>query len=397
MFSDSARSSLRILVLGYIIRGPLGGMTWHHLQYLLGLRSLGHDVYFLEDSGDTEQSCYNPTLGTVTRDPTFGLTYADEVFSRVGLNEKWAYYDALSARWLGPAASTAVELTRTADVVVNLSYSNSARPWIEMIPVRILVDTDPVFTQIRNLTQAVRVKELETYNAFFSFGENIASGLSTVPDDGIPWLATRQPVALEEWPCLPIPVGAPLTTVMQWDSYPAREWEGRTFGLKSTSFWDVVELPRLVDVPLSIALGSPSSPRDLLSQKGWDIVDPIAVSRDPWSYQHFIQVSGGEFSVAKHGYVVSRSGWFSERTANYMATGRPVVVQETGFSDWLPSGMGVLPFTTLEDAVVAIDRLHTDPGAHARAARELAEEYFEAKRVLQQLFDAGFAAAQATG
>jgi hypothetical protein len=208
-------SGLRIVVLGYVVRGPLGGMAWHHLQYVLGLTRLGHDVYFVEDSDDYP-SCYDPDRGLTDTDPTYGLRFATAAFERLGLAERWAFYDAHAGRWHGPHEGRVRRALAGADLVLNVSGVNPLRPWLADIPVRVLIDTDPVFTQIRHLTDPAARAVTDQNTAFFSFGENIAQGTAAVPDDGLPWQPTRQPVVLEEWPVTPGPAKGMFTTVMQW-------------------------------------------------------------------------------------------------------------------------------------------------------------------------------------
>lgn len=377
---------LRIVVLGYIVRGPLGGLAWHHLQYVMGLARLGHDVYFVEDSDDYP-SCYDPVRHVVDADPSYGLRFAAESFERVGLGDRWAYHDAHTSRWSGPAGDRILGVCAATDLVVNVSGVNPLRPWLAEVPARALIDTDPVFTQIRHLTDPAARALAARHTVFLSFGENIAAGSATVPDDGLPWLPTRQPVVLDAWPLTPGPRGGRFTTVMQWESYAAREHGGRRYGMKSASFAPYLDLPARVGSALELAIGGDSAPRALLQDKGWSIRDPLRVGRDPWSYQRYLRRSKAEFAVAKHGYVASNSGWFSERSAGYLASGRPVVAQETGFTEWLGTGSGVLAFGTPEAAVEAIAEVAGDYDRHCRAARAVAAAYFDAGDVLSQLVE----------
>lgn len=373
-------------MLGYIVRGALGGHAWQHLQYAIGLRQLGHDVYFLEDSDDFE-SCYDPTTHEMTRDPSFGLEFARSIFKHVGMPERWAYYDAHTAMWLGPSAPDVDELCRTADVCLNVSGVNPLRDWMLQVPLRVLVDTDPVFTQVRNLTDPAALQSAQGHNAFFTFAENIGTGDCGVPSDGLTWQPTRQPIVVEAWPVVPAPRDAIFSTMMQWESYPTVRHEGRTYGMKSLSFEPYFELPSKVVARLELAIGSASAPRDRLAQAGWIVRDPYELSRDPWIYQGFIQGSKAEFTVAKHGYVSTASGWFSDRSAEYLASGRPVVTQETGFSRWLEADCGVLAFRSPDEARDAIERVCADYKRHSRAAREIAESFFESRRVLTSLLE----------
>jgi hypothetical protein len=378
---------MRIIVLGYMIRGPIGGLAWHHLQYAAGLKRLGHEVYFLEDSDDYP-SCYDPSRDTTGTDPGYGLAFAADAFARVGLHDAWAFYDAWSSRWLGPASSRVDDLCASAELLLNVSGVNPLRSWYLRVPERVLIDTDPVFTQIRHLTDPYAREQAERHTRFFSFGENIGTPGCRVVDDGFRWRPTRQPVVMDLWPVVEAPAGAPFTTVMQWESYPAREFAGARYGNKSESFAPYLDLPGRTSATLELAIGSPTAPRPMLSRRGWRIRDPLEIAPDPWKYQQYIRGSRGEFSVAKQGYVVSASGWFSERSACYLASGRPVVVQDTGFSRWLPTGAGVFCFATLDEAVAALDEVEERHDFHCRAAREIAEAYFDSRKVLQELLEA---------
>jgi hypothetical protein len=385
--SKNRSAQLRILVLGYIIRGPMGGMTWHHLQYLLGLQALGHSVLYIEDSGDSEHSCYHPHSGITGADPTYGLQYAATVFQRSGFGDSWAYYDAHTRSWLGPLGSHAVAQANEYDLLINLSCANPVREWFRSIPLRILLDTDPAFTQIRHLTDPARRELALRHNAFFSFAENIGTTRASIPDDGFSWKPTRQPVVLDAWPVVPAPAQPHFSTVMQWESYRALEYAGRSYGVKCQSFADYVDLPRRAGQVFEIAMGSPSAPRKELREQGWRLLNPLGVAADPWSYQEFIQRSKAEFGVAKQGYVTGTTGWFSERSAAYLASGRPVVVQDTGFSDWLETGLGVVTFRSLEEAIEGVRNIDRDYTQHCRKARYLAVEYFDSSKVLSSLLD----------
>jgi hypothetical protein len=387
-------SRLRVVVLGYLVRGPVGGLAWHHLHYVMALDALGHEVYFIEDSDDYA-SCYDPTTDTRGTDPRYGLSFAAAAFGRLGLEDRWAYFDAHRDRWCGPCGARARDLCRDAELVINVSGMNPIRPWLAEVPVRVLIDTDPAFTQIRHLVEPAARARAEAHNVFFSFGENIAAGRADLPDDGFDWRPTRQPVALDAWPLTPPPRTGLFTTVMQWQSYPARTYQGRTYGMKAQAFDPLIDLPRRAGRRFALAVGGAPSTR--LRDFGWRLFDPIAVTRDPWSYQRFIRRSRAEFAVAKHGYLVSRSGWFSERSACYLASGRPVLVQDTGFSPSLPVGDGLLAFTTPDEALAGIDSIDARYVAHCRAAREIAEAFFDGRRVMAALIESACNQARVSG
>ena len=377
---------MNIIVLGYIVRGPLGGLAWHHLQYVIGLSNLGHNVYYFEDSHDYP-SCYDPGRNLTGTNPDYGIRFAAEAFERTGLGDKWVYHDAHTGRWLGPAADKWQALCESADLLLNISGITPLRSWFVDIPERVLIDTDPAFTQIRHLSDQTAHQEAAKHTAFFSFGENVLSAGCSIPSDGFPWRPTRQPVVLEQWPVMPGPEDGAFTTVMQWDSYKPVQYMGTLYDMKSGSFTPFMDLPMYTESRLELCLGSSSAPRSLLRQKGWLLSDPLEITRDPWTYQRYIQSSRGEFTVAKHGYVVSHSGWFSERSAAYLASGRPVVTQETGFSQWLDTGSGILAFNTLDEAVDSLADVSSNYEHHSRAARDTAETYFDSGIVLQNLLD----------
>jgi hypothetical protein len=387
---NSPSDRLRIVVLGYVIRGPLAGMAWHHLQYVLGLARLGHDVYFFEDSGDSRYCCYDPLRGVTDADASYGLRFAADAFRRIGLVDRWAYYNAHRTEWVGPAATHAVEVCQDADLVLNLSLANPLRPWLANVATRVVIDTDPVFTQVRNLTDTVRRELTAAHTAFFSFGGNVGRGNCAIPVDGFPWLPTRQPIVLDAWPVTAGRREGPFTSVLQWESYAARLHDGRRFGTKAHSFEPYFDLPRKADSRFLLAVGAADDVRSRLRRNGWTLCDPLTVSRNLWTYQRFLRSSAAEFGVAKEAYVVTGSGWFSERSACYLASGRPTVVQETGASSWLPTGSGVLAFTSSNEAAGLVRAVVERYDEHCAAARAIAEEYFDSNRVLTRLLDDAF-------
>jgi hypothetical protein len=377
---------LRIVVLGYIVRGPVGGMAWHHLQYVLGLKALGHDVLFIEDSDDFP-SCYDPSRHVVDFNPEYGLRFTKDAFDKLGMDESWAYHDAHKGNWHGPASSVAIGFCSTADLAINVSGVNPLRPWTASIERRALIDTDPLFTQVRHLNDAGKRQLAGIHTHHFTFGERIGQVDCVVPADGFDWKPTRQPVALHAWTPTVGSSEASFTTVMQWDSYPTASYGGAKFGMKSESFCQFTRLPALVAETLEIALGGHDAPRERLRASGWQLTNPLEVAGDPWAYQRYLSESKAEFSVAKHGYVQSRCGWFSERSACYLASGRPVVVQDTGFSDFLPNGRGLLAYSDIESAASAVEEVAAHYDDHCRAAREICETHFDSGDVLNSLLE----------
>lgn len=372
--------------MGYVVRGPLGGMAWSDLQYVASLKALGHEVVYVEDSDDYA-SCYDPASNETTTDPAYGLAFAQEALEIAGVPASWSYHDAHTGAWHGPLGPRGPKVFSGADVVLNLAGVNPLREWATDVPVRMLVDQDPAFTQVRNLTDPERAAYTRGHNAFATFAMNVGSPECSVPDDGIAWRPTRQPVMVDAFPVTPGPENGAFTTVMQWESYPAVELGDLSFGMKSASFEEYLALPRVTDERLELAVGAPGPVRSRLEEEGWVTMDPRPITRTFHTYMDFIRGSKGELGIAKHGYVTSRSGWFSERSLAYMASARPVVLQDTGFSDWLPVGEGVLSFDSRAGAADALAAAAADYERHCRTARALAAEHFDGRQVVTDLLE----------
>ena len=374
--------ALRILCSGHLVRHPLGGHVWHHLQYLVGLRRLGHEVYYFEDYG-WPNSCYLPETDENSSDPAFGISYVVGFLEQHGLADRWCFL-AEDGTARGMSREKLEQICRDCDVYFNLSNLNWI-PELELCRRRVLVDTDPVFTQVGAHGLG---GPFSRYHVLTTYGENVHRPPSTMPDGGMRWLPTRQPVVTDLWPVEPgRPEGA-LTTVTNWCPFEECRHEGRVFGHKDREFTPYFSLPRETGEAFEIALGSgPPEIEQRFLEGGWRMADPLEVTRTPWTYQRYIAGSRGEFSVAKHGYVATSCGWFSDRSAAYLAMGRPVILQDTGFTEWLPVDQGLLSFRTPDEAVRAIRRLGDDYASHCRAARALAEEYFDSERVLTQLLE----------
>ena len=384
-----AAPGLRIVVAGLIAQYPLGGVAWDYLQFVVGLARLGHDVYYLEDTG---QWPYNPAEGGVARGCESNVRHLSHVMSRFGLDDRWMYRFPWQSQWFGLPADRREEVIRTADLVVNVSgtlehperYAGHAR--------LVYIDSDPVFTQVKLARGQEDFRRLiDMHDVHFTFGELIEHGVARdVPVTGQTWHAIRQPVLLDEWaPTSAIP-RASFTTVMNWTSYKPVEHAGRTYGQKDTEFMSYLDPPSVVDVQLEVAMAEGKMsrpPRELLKYRGWNVVDSDEVCPDMDSYRDYVRSSMGQWSVAKGGYVAGQSGWFSCRSACYLAAGRPVVVQDTGFSDVLPTGRGLFAFHNPEEAAAAIEAIVSDYDSHAWAAREIAEAYFDSGPILQRLVE----------
>ena len=405
-------SSSRILVSGIIAQHPkLGGVTWDYIQYVIGLLQLGHDVYYIEDSGEWPYKLDGgPTgLDFAAESCADNVQYLQQVMQYWGLDERWAYRCPMDSSWHGPCAGKISELVASADLLINVSGTLARPQDYRRVPVLAYIDTDPVFTQIRLLRNEQGFTDAaNAHDRHFSFGLCLPGIL---PATGHEWLPTRQPVLMDAWRASETPRNT-YTTVMNWASYDCEEFGALRFGQKDIEFAKFLELPsRVPNVQLEITVRGirdgrlpghresrgPDDLRRLLTSKGWSVVDPDQVCADVDQYRDYIRNSFAEWSIAKNGYVDGRCGWFSCRSACYLAAGRPVVVQDTGFSRVLPTGMGLLTFSTLEESAQGISSVHGDYDRHCRAAREIASEYFDFRKVLTDLVEQAFAHSARTG
>lgn len=383
-------SRLRIIVTGLIAQYPLGGVTWDYIQYVLGLQRLGHDVYYLEDTGKWP---FNPLQGGVAKDCAFNVDYLAGVMARFGLQDRWGYRFPWQSHWFGISGTRWDELCESADLLINVSGSLADPQKYRQVKCMAYIDSDPVFTQVKLARGQQDFRRLlNVHDVYFSFGEALES--PTVPATEYTWRPTRQPVVLESWQvrasCREV-----FTTVMNWTSYQPLSYRNQTYGQKDIEFKRFIDLPsRVPDTVLEIAVNAGKTrhtPRELLRHRGWRVVDPDEVCSDLDSYRSYIESSKAEWSVAKNGYVIGRPGWFSCRSACYLAAGRPVVVQNTGFETVLPTGEGIVSFSTLEEAVQAIAHVQAHYSQHRSAARSIAEEYFDSDKVLTKLIDEALA------
>lgn len=380
------RSRRRILVLHLAGQYPLGGIGWQAVHYVVGLSRLGHDVYYVEDSGAPP---YDPRLRSVAEDCSYSVEFLRRTMERFGLGDRWVYRDAVHDRCHGLARERLEELYREADAVVNVCGASRLREEHLRCPIRIYVQTDPVHDQIL-LAQnnAVTLAILAAHTHHFTYGENLGRPGCPVPLQDLQWRSTRPPVVLDLWEPRFDPEAERFTTVATWENASKDvRFDGETYyWSKHVNFLRFSDLPRLTSQPLELALENigPAS-RRLLRQQGWRVTDAYEKSRDTVAYQEHIYASRGEFTVAKDLVVRTRSGWFSDRSVCYLAAGKPVVTQETGFSKFVPTGRGLFAFSSSEEAAAAIEEINRDYADHCRAAREIATAYFSSDHVLAEL------------
>lgn len=363
-------------------RPHIGGHTWMALQYLLGFRALGWEVVLIDrlEPEMCRDACGEPCAA----EDSVNVAYLAGAMDRFGLGGDWA----LLVPGHEPIGMTRRELERrlgASRLLLNVMGYLDDEDLLARATLPVFLDIDPGFGQ---MWRALDLHDaFAGHDCFVSVGTNVGQPGCGVPDCGLAWIPTLPPVALEQWPLAP--GGSAFTTVASWRGPFGRiEYEGRTYGLRVHEFRRFLPLPGLTDATFEVALDiDPAEKRDLTSlvEHGWTLLDPCAVAGDPDAYRDFIQASRAELMVAKNMYVDTRSGWFSDRSACYLASGKPVLAQDTGFERMLPSGDGLLTFATLEQAAAAVERVAGERERHARAARAIAEEHLAAERVLGRL------------
>jgi YHS domain-containing protein len=395
-----------MVVVGTLVSNPYAGMAWMHMQITAGLRRLGHDTYYLET---TSTWPYDPIRQMRVRDADYAVPYLARVAASFGLGDKWAYRRSYSDKeWFGLSRARAEDVLAHADAVLNVAGATLLAEEGLKVGHLVYFGTDPVIHEISyahgdEVTRSLIAEQ----DACVTYGENIGS-----PDCPIPPLPrlrarTRQPVLLDLWRNGP-PSKAEFTTVGNWQQAGCDvEYQGQTYyWSKDREFLKFIDLPQRIGQPVELAtnlagltpirhgrgeavraLGLAPDARCLLESQGWRLHDALALTTSPWPYREYVQASRGEFTVARDLNVRLRSGWFSERSACYLAAGRPVITQDTGFGTVLPTGEGLFAFSTMEEIVAAFDAISSDYDRHSRAARAIAEEYFKAETVLAKLID----------
>jgi hypothetical protein len=378
----------RIIVSGILFWYPLAGVTYQFLHYLLGLRRLGYEPYYIEDSA---RWTYDPNLNEPSPDPTGNVARVAAVLERFGLGERWAYRShGPQGRCFGMTEGAVRRLYREADAFLNVTGAQELREEHLGCPRRIYVQSDPFAFQVKaSQGDAGTLATLQGHHTLFSFGENLGAPDCETPTGPFTWLPTRQPVILDLWSDAAAVGGAAYTTVTNWrNTSNDVVYRGRTYyWRKDREFRRFLDLPRRCPTRFELATSTERSTRTLLRQHGWQHRSAIEVSSDLDRYQSYIATSRGEFTVARDQYVRPNTGWFSDRSACYLAAGRPVITQETGFSKFLPTGKGLFGFRTTEDVLVALDRIESDYEGNCRAARQIAAEYFAAEKVVGSLME----------
>ena len=389
-------SRLRIIVTGLVGLYPVGGVAWDYLQYVIGLARLGHEVYYHEDTWSWP---YHPVQRTNTAEGDYSADYIRDFFRTYApdLTHRWHYLH-LHETSFGMSRKEFDRVAETADLFINVSGACMIPENLSARCVKVFLDTDPGYNQImlsERLAWSENVerwcKSVRDHDQHFTYAENIYGSDCIVPRMEFGWKPTRMPVVLDLWEplsCEPASGEFPWTTIMTWNAFKGKlVYQGVEYGSKGAEFEKLMGFPKRLQMPLKVAVGGVTAPLDRLSENGWQVVDGPEQTLTPAKYQEFIRNSRGEISPAKHVYVAMRTGWFSCRSACYLASGRPVVVQDTGFGSIYPGGEGILPFNTAEEGIAGILKAEGDYARHSEAARALAEEYFDAGKVLKKMLE----------
>ncbi len=375
-----------IVVWGIMFWYPLGGVTAQFLHYLIALRRLGWDPYYVEDSG---RWLYDPARDDTTPDPRANIAAVAPALAAHGFGERWVFRSHHQGGHVyGLDEPRLRALYREAAALLNVTGAQELREEHFAGPRRIYIETDPVKSQIFVAQgDADMLRMLGAHDVLFSFGENIGHPDCGLPAGRLAWLPTRQPVVLDLWEHDRRQERG-YTTIATWRNRNDVVHDGETYyWSKDREFAKVLELPRRRPGPFELATRVDAATAGRLGEHGWRLSDSLAISRDFDRYRAFIQGSRAEFTVAKDQNVRLRSGWFSDRSACYLAAGRPVITQDTAFGNVLPTGKGLFAFHDLDDVLAAVDAIESDYEGNRRAAREIAAEYFDAERVVASLLE----------
>jgi hypothetical protein len=375
-----------IAVGGSLAQRPgYGGHAWALLNYLLGFRQLGYDVIFLDRLTPEMAVDAAGRPSAAARDRC--IRWVVDVMDGAGLDDCYSLFLGDGDETVGLSRARAVEQVGDSSLLLNVMGFVDDEDVLAASPSNVFLDIDPGFGQMwRELGLH---DAFDGHDAFVTVGERIGAADCLVPTCGLDWVTTPHPLVLDQWPCTG--EGTRITSVGSWRGpYDPVEYEGRRFGLRAHELRKLLPLPTLVEDELELALDiDPADRSDIeaLLENGWELSDPAVVASDPSTYRNYIEASRAELMVAKGIYVDTRSGWFSERSIAYLASGKPVIAQDTGFSDRYPCGEGLIAFSDLDGARQGIEDVCADWPQHSQAAREIAEEHFEAGKVLKRLLE----------
>jgi hypothetical protein len=392
----SPNRKLRIIVGGLVGQFPMGGVAWDYFHYVLGLDQLGHDVYYHED---TWVWPYHPLLGHPTDKPYYPVQVFRNFFKSYApqLNDKW-HYVLCHEKHFGMTRERFREVAQSADIFLNVSGACFIPEELGPHCVTVFLDTDPGYNQIMLSEKFAWSQNVEGWcklvaghDRHMTYAENIHDPNCRIPRMNLDWRPTRCVVTLPQWSSVrdsPPPVGAPMSTVMTWDWFRGQlVYKGIEYGPKAMEFQKFLQLPRKVSTPLTLLINGRRAPVRKIKNAGWGILDGQELTLTPAGYQKVIADSAGEWSVAKNVYVATLSGWFSCRTACYLASGRPAVVEDTGWSKFVPPNAGLIAFSTMDEAVAGLNAVAAEPAGRSQAAYEIAREYLAPDRVLPAMIE----------
>jgi hypothetical protein len=382
----------RIVVMGFMGSMPIAGVIWQHLHYIVGLQKLGHDVYYIEDSARLP---YNPETFEVNNEFDYAARLFERLAREFGFQNRWAF----CARYLkrnptvGLPLKKIQQLYHEADAILNICGAQELNDDLLKSDRILYIESDPGVEQIR-VDQSVgsTISYLKRHHALFTFGENVAAETFRVPTHGFKWLPTRQPVVTEFWKTdRSLPRAAVFTSVANWSTSGLKDitWRGKKYlWSKSREFLRFIAAPKKCGETFELATNlEHAKTRARFLRNGWRFRCPLELSLDYWLYRDYVRRSKGEFTVAKDQYVRLNTGWFSDRSACYLAAGRPVIIQHTGFTQHYGNDGGVFAFATMNEIVEAVAAINADYTKQSRAARSVAREIFEAETVLKSLLD----------
>jgi hypothetical protein len=382
----------RIVVMGFMGSMPIAGVIWQHIHYIVGLQRLGHDVYYIEDSARLP---YNPETFEVHNEFDYAAGLLERVAREFDLRGRWSF----CARYLNGSPTAGLplkrirQLYREADAILNICGAQELNDDVVAARRLIYVESDPGVEQIK-VDKHVRstIDYLSRHHALFTFGENVGTEKFPVPTHGFIWLPTRQPVVTDLWKTNRSPARAAVfTSVANWSTSGLKDitWRGKKYlWSKSREFLRFVAAPKISGEPFELATDiRDEKTRTKFLRNGWLLHSPLQLSVDYWLYHDYIRRSKGEFTVAKHQYVRLNTGWFSDRSACYLAAGRPVILQETGFTNNYGNQAGLFGFRSLGEIADAVQMINRDYARHSHAAWQLARELFEGEVVLKSLLD----------
>ena len=371
-----------IIVGAYMVRYPLGGMMSWVFQHLAGFKALGHTVYFVEKYGYSN-SCFNPITRSSGNDCSYGVKMVNDLLSTVGLERNWCFVDH-EGNYFGMSQSKIESAFKSADYYIDLGTQNGWEEESSHCRSRILIDGEPGFSQISFYNDEELGRKYSRYDHFFTNGYNIGRAGNLVPTGEVLWKHMYSPVHASAFKVTSPGSKAPFTTVMNWQSHKPVSYRGREYGQKDIEFEKFMKLPSLVNANLEVAVSGNNIPLDQLKRYKWNRVNGIEITRSYKTFCQYLEKAKAEFSVCKHVFVALNTGWFSDKSAAFLAAGRPVVLQDTGFSKHLPCGTGLFAVKNVDEAKSAVEEIESNWSKHSKTARDIAMNYLDTTTVLQQ-------------